>query len=239
MSKSTDKLDTSMMDVMAVLDSFEGKRNCVFTIFIPSDIDVSKRLSSIGGAIGRIKNEFKKDQLIKVHKVLESNAPNCYKKKCDKTGLIVCCGLGKDDNVVYFSLKPVLPISKYEYYYDYVFHMNGIRKYFFDNIRMIGDGEGKKIVIGMEKKIEADSAVFGKKIMMCLDMDIIDHIIAFTTDTIPLDMLAKTKSNKANILIFNNYFKKYHNKRDNGCIDPDTKYVGILRYGIKESDMNF
>jgi hypothetical protein len=225
--------------LLSALDQFEGKRNCVFTLFIPPETHIAKHLKAIGSAVSRIKNEYKKDQLLKVYEKLDSKVLNCYNKKRSKNGLIVCCGLGKDDKIIYHSLSPTILVAKYEYFYDYEFHMNGIRKYFFDNM-VILDEKGKKVLVrDIENKIMSDSAVFNNKINECLDMNVLDYIVSFTTETIPLNMLIKSKSNNSRIIIFSDYFKKYHNKNKDGFIVPDTKYIGIMKYNLKGEDMNF
>jgi len=120
------------METLQKIEQFKGKRNCALTLFIPPNYDFTKDIKRIYTSIISIKHEQKKKQLLPIIKTIKSHIDD---KKIIGFGQIICCGLGQ--TLVYYQLNPRNLIQKFEYYYDYVFSTNMIKKFLFPNISYI------------------------------------------------------------------------------------------------------
>lgn len=220
-----------MEDILNRIDSFEGKRNTVITMFFPPKLNFKKQMVKIQRIVKGIKNANKRHQIFKVLNLI--NDENEDREYFEPYGSIICAAFDKKGLPFYNELdvKKEFKIVDFEYYYDYVFNTNRIREILFSStiIRPPYD-EQKKILSHAEGMIIAcnntivleDLALYSLEIKMCM------KLLFLKNETIPLNLIELAKTSGVKIVIFNTdklECREFMNKYG--------KLVSILRYPME------
>lgn len=205
------------------IDEFEGKRNCVLTIFIPPNIEFKKDITRIEKSIYNIKNEFKKEQLIPIIKKIKGKLSG--KNKISGNGMIVCCGLSLHHNNVYYKdLLSNKIIDSFEYYYDYNFHTNRIMTYMLNNVCYLEPKFNKKVSHDLKQLLVKNRLIYPKKAKKWFDQNLVKTIYYLSPTAIPSELLQLSIDKKIQVII--------HNGELTEMINKDLQYVGVLKVSL-------
>lgn len=201
--------------------NFEGKRNCSLTLFVPEN-SLDKIIKQIEKKFFTIKHESKKIQLINVLNKIKKETKVYVKKHKD---VIICCGLGNNQQIHFFKLDPYKKISNIEYFYDYKFHINKIYDFLYPNIKFVTDL--KELNNWVKVLDNNDLIVYENELNKFLGLNLISDILYFSNDILSLDYVHKSTECNCKISIFseisNNITQKYG------------KLIGILYFKIDDN----
>ena len=203
--------------------NFEGKRNCSLTLFVPEN-SLDKIIKQIEKKFFTIKHESKKIQLINVLNKIKKETKVYVKKHKD---VIICCGLGNNQQIHFFKLDPSEKILNIEYFYDYKFHINKIYDFLYPNIKFVTNlnelNSWVKILDG------SNLIVYENELNKFLELNLISDILYFSNEIISFDYVHKSTIFNYKINIFpdssNNIIKRYG------------KIIGILYFKLDDNNI--
>jgi hypothetical protein len=161
-------------DDTAAIFAFEGKRNCCFTLVFGDCPDAAKQLDSVERKVNAIKHENKAGQARRVLTVIREKL-EAHKTQPVKH-VILCCGLGNDDNVHFWLLelpKNAVVDGEFEYAYDYTFHVERIKELLYaDVIQKCANGEAQVAQLAKLSAASSPLLLLGKdEVMTALAAD--------------------------------------------------------------------
>lgn len=203
--------------------SFEGKRNCSFTLFVPENC-LNKAIKQIEKKIFSIKHESKKKQLVNILNKIKQETKVYIQKHKD---VIICCGLDNSQQIKFYKLDPYEKILIIEYFYDYKFHINKIYDFLYPNIKFVTDL--KELNNWVKVLDNNELIVYENELNKFLELNLISDILYFSNDILSLDYVYKSTECNCKISIFseisNNITQKYG------------KLIGILYFKIDNNNI--
>lgn len=221
------------MNIPPEIETFQGKRNSVLTLFIPPLIDFKKEyLESIKRNIKSIKHSNKRGQALRVIDRIFAETKDI--KKYESIGKIICCGLSLTDDIVYIAFSPPIIIKSFEYYFDYVFNLQRIYEIFnSDVIKKISNEDQDIRSAKMIKLIEDDIrivAIGDNEIAMAIELKILEEIYYLSNEDMNPDLIRRVRDANTNII-------KIDPSRDlANKLSKLGNMIGLLRYRY---DFNF
>jgi hypothetical protein len=164
---------------------FEGKRNTVLTFMIPPYYEFKKDLNKILRITQQIKHQNKKTQILAVLKKIDVELQDAT--VIINKGGVICCGLDNMNEVCYYFLDSPSLIKKFEYYFDYKFHIERINEIFNEDVVEILN---EKDAVERLKKIEGSILACDHKIQLGAEVEqsinnsICKNIIVINSDVL-------------------------------------------------------
>ena len=113
------------MEIIKELDSFDGKRNTALTFIIPPDYDYSTDYEKIKKRHTAIKSNKRRSKLLCVTRKIDAELDT---KQFSGNGCVICCGLDKSGEPIFYKINSQVRVNKFEYHYGYGFATNRIKE---------------------------------------------------------------------------------------------------------------
>lgn len=218
------------MELIKELDQFDGKRNTALTFIIPPNYEFKKDLDKIKKLQSSLKHDNKRRQLGWVMKEIDKHIAET---KSYPRGHIICCGLDKSNNPIYYELSTDNAPSEFEYHYGYKFETNRVKELVFkSSVVHAEDKIAAEIRDRINTALENGVLVLKPELLIAFENHLIKDVVFLSRNQLPWELLKRSVEDGFTI-----YMMNMDDIRNVDIVEKYGEIIGLMHYKFDIHDL--